>query len=405
MEPYQMKYQFTQKAKDRKQELIKEFEAQVKASRKERKRLHKICVDEVPLFEKLLELDTELEPHKDLSQESWEVVYISHGWVKEDLIIEDPREFEKDDMPSFTTLAERLRDFDNKKRNRHFVNPKGDKRALYIEDMDNIDNWKRMKWRMETSERLLKVFKEASFDLSLLDRHQTLYHHEGFLILLGLCPNIEKKYIAQWDMNSTYFRDKDGVIEKGGLGESARDYDEWKWVEREFKTKKRTLGIEEQRHMTEEQRYNHISVPIEINKEQFIEWAKGLGYIKENTALRDVEEAPFKVEFSKMLYDQLIEKGCINGDFEGRWIWRKEIGAYSYLVRMLHVNTIPTEYHTENSSSRIKWKNLEHYIDIEYDGHPKDYKTTSQEAVIDEVVTYLLEVYNKTDRKHLDYPS
>ena len=86
-----MKYQFTQKAKDRKQELIKEFEAQVKASRKERKRLHKICVDEVPLFEQLLELDTELEPHKDLTQESWEVVYISHGWVKEDLIIKDPR--------------------------------------------------------------------------------------------------------------------------------------------------------------------------------------------------------------------------------------------------------------------------------------------------------------------------
>ena len=76
-----MKYQFTQKAKDRKQELIKEFERQVKVSRKEKKRLHKICVDEVPLFEKLLELDTELEPHKDLSQESWEVIYISHGWV------------------------------------------------------------------------------------------------------------------------------------------------------------------------------------------------------------------------------------------------------------------------------------------------------------------------------------
>ena len=103
-----MKYQFTQKAKDRKQELIKEFERQVKVSRKEKKRLHKICVDEVPLFEKLLELDTELEPHKDLSQESWEVIYISHGWVKEELVFHDPREFEKDDMPPFTTLSKIL---------------------------------------------------------------------------------------------------------------------------------------------------------------------------------------------------------------------------------------------------------------------------------------------------------
>ena len=59
-----MKYQFTQKALDRKQELIKEFERQVKASLKERKRLYKICVDEVPLFEQLLEIDTEKEPHK-----------------------------------------------------------------------------------------------------------------------------------------------------------------------------------------------------------------------------------------------------------------------------------------------------------------------------------------------------
>ncbi|MDG1166357.1 MAG: hypothetical protein P8I88_03395 [Candidatus Thioglobus sp.] len=404
MESHQMKYQFTQKAKDRKQELIKEFEAQVKASRKERKRLHKICVDEVPLFEQLLELDTELEPHKDLTQESWEVVYISHGWVKEDLIIKDPREFENDDMPSFTSLAERLRDFEHKKKNPHFINPKKDKRALYIEDIYNIDNWQRMDRRTSTSERLLKVFKEASFDLSLLDRHQTLYQHEGFYILLGLCPDIEKRYIAQWDMNATNFKDEDGFIEKGGLGESGRDYDEWKWVEREFKTKKRQLSRQERSNMSENELHNHIVVPIDIDKEQFIGWAKGLGYIKENTALRDVEEAPFKAEFSKMLYDQLIEKDCINGDLEGKWIWLKETGAYSHLVRMLHVNTIPTEYHTEESSNQIKWANLEHYIHVDYKGHPKDYRTTRQDAVIEEVVTYLLEGYNNTDRRHLKYP-
>jgi hypothetical protein len=407
-----MKYQFTQKALDRKQELIKEFERQVKASLKERKRLYKICVDEVPLFEQLLEIDTEKEPHKDLSQESWEVVYISHGWVKEESINKKQntknkrkREFEKKDRPPWETLLQSLEKFEYEKKNPHFINPNGDKRALYIEDMDNIDNWQRMDSRTRTSERLLKVFKEASFDLSLLDRHQTLYQHEGFLILLGLCPNIEKKYIWQWDMNSTYFRDEDGVIEKGGLGESGRDYDEWKWVEREFKTKKRTLGREEQRYMTEEQRYNHISIPIEINKEQFIGWAKELGYIKENTVLRDVEEAPFKVDFAKMLYDQLLEKECINGEFEGRWTWLKETGAYSYLVRMLHVNILPIDWHTENGKSRIKWTNLQHYIHVDYKGHPRDYKTTSEDTVIEEVVTHLLEVYNKTDRKHLDYPS
>jgi len=173
-----MKYQFTQKAKDRKQELIKEFERQVKASLKERKRLYKICIDEVPLFEELLEIDIEKEPHLELSRESWEVIYISHGWVKEELVINDPREFEKDDIPPFTTLSKRLRDFEHKKKNPHFINPKGDKRALYIEDMYNVDNWKRMDRRTRTSERLLKLFKEASFDLSLLDRHQTLYQHE-----------------------------------------------------------------------------------------------------------------------------------------------------------------------------------------------------------------------------------
>ena len=42
-------------------------------------------------------------------------------------------------------------------------------------------------------------------------------------------------------------------------------------------------------------------------------------------------------------------------------------------------------------------------IDVEYDGHPKDYKTTSQEAVIEEVVTFLLEDYNNTDRRYLKY--
>ena len=71
---------------------------------------------------------------------------------------------------------------------------------------------------------------------------------------------------------------------------------------------------------------------------------------------------------------------------------------------MLHVNTIPTEYHTEESSNQIKWANLEHYIHVDYKGHPKDYRTTRQDAVIEEVVTYLLEGYNNTDRRHLKYP-
>ena len=328
----------------------------------------------------MLEIDIEKEPHLELSRESWEIIYIGHGWVKEDGLT------------------------NTKLKNPHFINPKGNKRTLYIEDMDNIDNWKRMDLRTRTSETLLKLFKEASFDLSLLDRHKTLYQHEGFLILLGLCPNIETKYIWQWDLNATFFRNENGVIEKGGLGESGRDYDEWNWVEREFKTKKRPLGMEERRYMTEEQHYNHICVPIEINKEQFIEWAKGLGYIKESTALRDVEESPFKVEFSKMLYDQLIEKECINGDFEGKWIWRKEIGAYSYLVRMLHANQIPIDYHTSKAKKQIRWTNLQHYIHVDYSGHPKDYKTTSEEADIEEVVTHLLEGYNNTDRRYLKYP-
>jgi hypothetical protein len=34
----------------------------------------------------------------------------------------------------------------------------------------------------------------------------------------------------------------------------------------------------------------------------------------------------------------------------------------------------------------------------------KDYRTTSEEAVIEEVVIHLLEGYNKEDRRYLKYP-
>mgnify|MGYP001458865611 CR=1 FL=1 len=395
-----MKYQLTQKAKDRKQEIIKEFETQVKVSREKRDKLHKKCIDEVPLLEQLLELDIEKEPHMELSKESWEVIYISNGWVKEEpwWLDSTKKQIEKGKQTP-ETLVKRLREFDDYEKNSHFV--KGDKRALYSQDVDNIDNWQSMKQRTRTSERLLKLFKEASFDLSLLDRHKTIYQHEGFLILLGICPSeIDKKYVIQWELNSTWFKNEDG-----DLGKGSRDYEEWEWVEREFKTKKRPLSSQERSNMSENELHNHIVVPIDIDKEQFIGWAKGLGYIKENTALRDVSKAPFKVEFAKMLYDQLLEKKCINGDLEGKWIWLKETGAYSYLVRMLHFNILPIDWHTENGKKQIKWTNLQHYIHVDYKGHPRDYKTTNEEAVIEEVVTHLLEVYNKTDRKHLKYES
>jgi hypothetical protein len=392
-----MKYQFTQKAKDRKQEIIKEFETQVKVSREKRDKLHKKCIDEVPLLEQLLELDIEKEPHMELSKESWEVIYISNGWVKEEpwWLDSTKKQIEKGKQTP-ETLVKRLREFDDYEKNSHFV--KGDKRALYSQDVDNIDNWQSMKQRTRTSERLLKLFKEASFDLSLLDRHKTIYQHEGFLILLGICPSeIDKKYVIQWELNSTWFKNEDG-----DLGKGSRDYEEWEWVEREFKTKKEKLFPYERKKMSDKERREYVK-PIEIDKQQFIEWVKQLGYIEKNTLLRDSSKAPFKEDFAKMLYDELIAHNLITGEFKGRWAWVKETGAYSFLVRMLHKNSIPMNYHLDYPSKNIKWDNLKHYINVSYKGHPRDYKTTSMESAVEEVVTKLLTEYNNTPKEQIKY--
>ena len=77
-----MQYQFPIKSRDkRKKDSILQLEKMIQVKREIRDRLYKKCVNEVPLFQKLLEINLEEEPYQEISFKSWRAIYMKHGWT------------------------------------------------------------------------------------------------------------------------------------------------------------------------------------------------------------------------------------------------------------------------------------------------------------------------------------
>ena len=59
-------------------------------------------------------------------------------------------------------------------------------------------------------EERLNLIRDASFDLKILTKFDTIYFHEAFLILLGISPdNMDRKLFFRWLMEGMPSRLKD----------------------------------------------------------------------------------------------------------------------------------------------------------------------------------------------------
>ena len=75
---------------------------------------------------------------------------------------------------------------------------------------------------------------------------------------------------------------------------------------------------------------------LEIDTQEFIEWALKNGIIEKDTAhFRDGSEAPFEASFTEMLHKELMAKKLIKqGKHHHTWVWASTKNAYNYLVRV-----------------------------------------------------------------------
>jgi len=392
-----MQYQFPIKSRDkRKKDSILQLEKMIQVKREIRDRLYKKCVDEVPLFQKLLEINLDEEPYREISFKSWRAIYMKHGWTPK-IKVNLNELFQKRSLLDF----DQEENYDPKKT----YCEKDDRKAYFQEDLSHIGNW--VLWRSDgPMQRILKLFQDARFDLSLLDRQKTIYTHEAFLISLGISPhNIDFGKFAPWFFDDLSKYEEQPESKGRGLKGSYYDYDEWKTIQRRFKTKKRKLRTHEYRAMSEAERHES-SKHIEIDKHDFIQWAMEQGYIEEANKeyQRNESKAPFEREFSELLYKELKDKQLISGEFSEKWQWQTKSNSLNYFIRLLWINTLPREWYARhpNQSNGPEWdleEGVMHYFFYKEQTkirlqRPKAQAQVDKEVEIENVVNTLLTQVN-----------
>jgi hypothetical protein len=397
-----MKYQFTQKAKDKKKETIQKLEKHLDATHWLFHEREQLCQDEVHLLEPLLEIQDEIKtlfateipsPHYSMElmtkyYEEWETIYIKHGWEKV--------------KPSFRPIRR------PELENLWLPYKKGEKIASYLTETSHISLMDMSKRCFKYSGWTLKLFKDASFSLNLLELHDTLYTHEAFLILIGISPDdIEYRQIVFWMTN--YNGDEEEY------SETFYDaYPEWKTIERQFKNRIKGVvvaGRTEKWEGLKESENEQWIAPSEIDKQEFIRYVKDQGYIEEanKNHHRDVRKAPYDESFSKMLHKELLAKYLIrDGKHRHEWIWNTTVSngfnSFNYLGRLLALNMVPMKYWLPLDRNSVSWENLEHYIAGVK--NPKNQISMPNNArVIEDIVKKLMEGHDKrplTEYKDLD---
>jgi len=341
-----MKYQFTQQSQDNKKETILKLEKHLDKRHRLFHESEQLCQDEIQLLEPLLEIQDEIQtlfatetpsPYYSMElmtkgYEEWETIYIKHGWEKV--------------KPSFRPIRR------PELENLWLPYKKGEKIASYLNETLHINLKDTAKSCFKYSGWTLKLFKDASFNLKLLELHDTLYTHEAFLILIGISPDdIEYQQIVLWMTNYN------GEEENSEIFYDV--YPEWRAIERQFKNRikgvvvtgrtEKWLGLKE----TENEKW---ITPSEIHTQEFIEWALRLGYIEETKSKyhRNDSKAPFERKFSELLYKELKDKQLITGEFHEKWQWQTNWNSLNYFIRLLWNNSLPREWYSR-FPEQTKW--------------------------------------------------
>ena len=255
----------------------------------------------------------------------------------------------------------------------------------YAEDQQQYWHWFWWYHNKDSFRKRLDLIRKASYDLDCLGHYTSLFIHEAFLIMIGVSPdNMDRKEFKNWLVGNITldFEELDYPETKvDWFKQDYRDFKEWQILTRRF-------GNEEN------------GLDIEIDTQDFIQWALKNGYIEEDTShYRDGRKAPYEESFSKMLHKELLANDLIKEcRQEDEWTWNIKptngANSFNYLGRLLALNRVPIKYWLPYEKHSVSWQNLQHYIvGVK---NPQKHTTLPANAItIENIVKKLLEEHDE----------
>ena len=352
----------------------------------------------IPLWEDLFSMGFE-KGKDDWEFDQWRDVYIKHGWNE---VKGEPRLRRIVNMEESDILKGKFKE--------EFIHDKrSDKWTEFTKEIDGalyrraFPDDKQMLWSFfvansnrESFQKRQYLMRDASYELDCLEYFTSIYLHEAFLIMLGVSiDDMDRSEFRSW-MIGGYFKNKQFDLPEW-FKHSFIDFKEWKILQRRFGKGKKVTGLSITKDWKAE--FN----TIEIDTQEFIEWALKIGIIEEDTAhFRDGREAPFEVSFTEMLHKELIAKKLIKqGKHHHTWVWASTKNAYSYLIRSLFINQMPKQYwideplNEQSKKNNVRWEPWQHYFGKDISRPENQTTIPSNSPTIDLIVEELFIEHDK----------
>ena len=229
--------------------------------------------------------------------------------------------------------------------------------ALYL------SYWKQWQKYCSAWTNRIQSIREDDYSLALLDAHEKITIEEAFCILIGITPDsLDELGFLNWRLSEVprflkVYKEEQTNLESDGImptflniEQHLRGTKEYKKLVREFgePSDEETLAEEFER----------------IDTQEFIEWALKMRWIiPTEPHLRTSRKPPWDLDFSQTLHSLLTKHKLIDGEFRSKWEWLSSENSMAYLVEMLHLNNLPSRWHSDHPRTTINWGTILHYVD------------------------------------------
>jgi len=386
------------------QKTVNDFEKHCQIAIDIRDRLLSEFIEYVPLFDKLVAIKRE-EGELDWGYEKWKDIYAKNGWTE---VEGQPQYRSGIDIKDYSDITgkeikrEEPKLIEGSEKWNEFVKIIDGitYRNSYPEDQQMYWQWFWWNFNTKNFQERLELIKASSYDLDFLDKHDdSIYFHEAFLVIMGVSPDkMKRDKFKSWLVMSISLKVEELDYFEAELEWFKKEYtefEEWQILLRRFGKNKDFLN-------------DRTGLELEIDTQEFIEWALKNGIIEKDTAhFRDGSEAPFEASFTEMLHKELMAKKLIKqGKHHHTWVWASTKNAYNYLVRSLFENQTPKNYWIDEPYKRknARWEPWQHYFGNDISRPQNQTTEPSNAPKIDLIVQKLIVEHDKGNINGFKYP-
>ena len=213
----------------------------------------------------------------------------------------------------------------------------------------------------------IESISQSDYNLNLLDAHEKISIEEAFCILKGITPDaLDEVGFLNWRLSEVPRFLK---IYRERLDEQRPHYGEVGIMPTFLNIEQHLRGTKEYKQLVREfgepSDEETLAEEFEtIDTQEFIEWALKMRWIMPTEPhLRTSRKPPWDLDFSQMLHSLLTKHKLIDGEFRSKWEWLSSENSMAYLVEMLHLNNLPSRWHSDHPRTTINWGTILHYVD------------------------------------------